>query len=216
MRKKFKIVTAMLCSLCMALCVPNIVNVSATTVNDVIAYARSLGMPESEIQNYISQYGDGEYTSEQCDKAIAYLRDNYKPPAVTDSPVTENTAATETEKIQTFETENKQNTDTENEQTLKTENEPISDTENSQIIVTEDGQVSETNNEQTKQTLKTENEQISETSSDIKDNNGTDIEKKDKSNKSTVITGICMILLSSAGIILIFLKDVKQKGDNLK
>lgn len=54
---------------------------SATSVGDVIAYARSIGMPESEIQGYVAKYGGRDYTSEQCDKAIAALagmKDKYK------------------------------------------------------------------------------------------------------------------------------------------
>lgn len=54
----------------------------ATTVEDVIAYARQMGMPEDEIQGYINQFGSGTYTSEQCDKAIALLS-TYTPPSDT-------------------------------------------------------------------------------------------------------------------------------------
>lgn len=46
---------------------------SATTVGDVIAHARALGMPESQIQHYINQFNTREYTSEECDKGIASL-----------------------------------------------------------------------------------------------------------------------------------------------
>jgi len=51
--------------------------VSATTVGDVIAYARSIGMPEEQVQYYINLGSGREYTSEQCDQAIAYLASYY-------------------------------------------------------------------------------------------------------------------------------------------
>lgn len=51
--------------------------VSATTVDDVIAYARSVGMPEEQVQYYINMGSGGNYTSEQCDQAIAYLASYY-------------------------------------------------------------------------------------------------------------------------------------------
>jgi len=46
---------------------------SATTVGDVIAYARSVGMPEDMVQSYIAMGSGREYTSEQCDQAIEIL-----------------------------------------------------------------------------------------------------------------------------------------------
>lgn len=46
---------------------------SATSVDDVIAHAYAVGLPESQIQQCINQYGGGTYTSEQCDQAIALL-----------------------------------------------------------------------------------------------------------------------------------------------
>jgi len=51
--------------------------VSATTVDDVIAYARSVGMPEEQVQYYINMGSGGTYTSEQCDKAIGMLASYY-------------------------------------------------------------------------------------------------------------------------------------------
>lgn len=48
--------------------------VSATTVSDVIACAYEVGLPETYIQRGINRFGGGTYTSEQCDKAIAALR----------------------------------------------------------------------------------------------------------------------------------------------
>ena len=47
--------------------------VSATTVDDVIAHAYAVGMPESEIQHYINLGSGGTYSSEACDMAIAKL-----------------------------------------------------------------------------------------------------------------------------------------------
>jgi hypothetical protein len=49
---------------------------SATSVGDVIAHAYAVGLPESDIQACIAQYSGREYTSEQCDQAIAAL-DNW-------------------------------------------------------------------------------------------------------------------------------------------
>lgn len=63
----------------------------ATSVGDVIAYARSIGMPESEIQGYIAKYGGRDYTSEQCDQAIAALagmKNKYKKNSQGDSAET--------------------------------------------------------------------------------------------------------------------------------
>lgn len=50
---------------------------SATTVDDVIAYARSVGMPEEQVQYYINMGAGGTYTSEQCDQAIGMLASYY-------------------------------------------------------------------------------------------------------------------------------------------
>ncbi|MGN0582038.1 MAG: hypothetical protein ACI4KB_04990 [Oscillospiraceae bacterium] len=47
--------------------------VSATTVDDVIAYAYAVGLPEAQIQECINRYSGGSYTSEQCDQAIGML-----------------------------------------------------------------------------------------------------------------------------------------------
>lgn len=57
--------------------VPACQEVSATSVGDVIAYARSVGMPEEQVQYYINMGSGREYTSEQCDAAIAYLASYY-------------------------------------------------------------------------------------------------------------------------------------------
>lgn len=46
---------------------------SAATVGDVIAYAYQVGMPEEMIQEYIAMGSGREWTSAQCDQAIAAL-----------------------------------------------------------------------------------------------------------------------------------------------
>lgn len=74
----------------------NSITAYATTVQDVINYARSLGMPEDEIQQYINQFGSGTYTSEQCDKAIELLRTSYVPPTTNNSGNYETEAVHET------------------------------------------------------------------------------------------------------------------------
>lgn len=58
--------------LCAAACLSPL-TASATTVGDVIAHAYAVGLPESTIQECISMYSGGEYTSAQCDSAIAAL-----------------------------------------------------------------------------------------------------------------------------------------------
>lgn len=46
---------------------------SATTVSDVIAAAYAAGWPDWMIQEAINTYSGGNYTSEQCDKAISMI-----------------------------------------------------------------------------------------------------------------------------------------------
>ena len=46
---------------------------SAASVGDVISYAYQVGMPEEMIQQYIAMGSGREWTSEQCDQAIAAL-----------------------------------------------------------------------------------------------------------------------------------------------
>jgi hypothetical protein len=48
-------------------------HISATTVDDVIAHAYEVGLPEEKIQECINIYGSGQYSSEQCQKAIDIL-----------------------------------------------------------------------------------------------------------------------------------------------
>lgn len=55
----------------------NAENISATTVDDVIAYAYEVGLPEDQIQECINLYGGKEYTSEECDNAIKILSGFY-------------------------------------------------------------------------------------------------------------------------------------------
>lgn len=52
-------------------CTPMIT--SAASVGDVISYAYQVGMPEDMIQQYIAMGSGREWTSEQCDQAIAAL-----------------------------------------------------------------------------------------------------------------------------------------------
>ncbi|MCQ2416641.1 MAG: hypothetical protein MJ071_02385 [Oscillospiraceae bacterium] len=67
-----KILAAILSAMALSVSVVSL-EASATTVADVIAYARSIGMPEDMVQSYIAMGSGMEYTSEQCDKAIAIL-----------------------------------------------------------------------------------------------------------------------------------------------
>lgn len=65
---------SILCGIGLALSAGSLsLTASATTVSDVIAHAYAVGLPESTIQQCINQYSGGEYTSEQCDAAIAQL-----------------------------------------------------------------------------------------------------------------------------------------------
>lgn len=74
MKKQIKRMSGLICGLGLLLGAgTGSMTVSATTVDDVIAHAYAVGMPESEIQHYINLYSDGTYTSEQCDMAIAKL-----------------------------------------------------------------------------------------------------------------------------------------------
>lgn len=66
--------TGLLIGLGLALCTGHM-TVSATSVGDVIAHARAVGMPESQIQAYTNQGMSmgREFTSAECDRAIAAL-----------------------------------------------------------------------------------------------------------------------------------------------
>ena len=46
---------------------------SATTVGDVIGAAYAAGWPDWMIQEAINTYSGGNYTSEQCDRAISMI-----------------------------------------------------------------------------------------------------------------------------------------------
>ena len=50
-----------------------VLNADAASMGDVISKAREIGMPESEIQGYISQYGGRDYTSDQYQQAVNAL-----------------------------------------------------------------------------------------------------------------------------------------------
>ena len=72
MRIKIKTLVVVAASaLSIAMCSPIIT--SAATVGDVISYAYQVGMPEDMIQGYIAMGSGREWTSEQCDQAIAAL-----------------------------------------------------------------------------------------------------------------------------------------------
>ena len=70
MKKGFRKVCAALCSTAL-LCAATAVPASASTVSDVIAAAYAVGIPAQYVQEGIAMYGGGNYTSEQCDQAIA-------------------------------------------------------------------------------------------------------------------------------------------------
>lgn len=74
MKKYMTRVAGLLCGLGLLLAGSvGTITASATSVGDVIAHAYAVGLPESQIQQYINQFSGGNYTSEQCDKAIAAL-----------------------------------------------------------------------------------------------------------------------------------------------
>lgn len=74
MKRKMMKITGLVCGLGLLLGTGfGTLTASATTVSDVIAHAYAVGMPEAQIQQYINQFSGGEYTSEQCDKAIGAL-----------------------------------------------------------------------------------------------------------------------------------------------
>lgn len=75
MKNKFKRYTALAAAAaCAALnCIPLVS--SAASVDDVISYAYSIGMPEDMIQQYIAMGSGHEWTSEQCDQAIGALNE---------------------------------------------------------------------------------------------------------------------------------------------
>ena len=72
MKKGFRKVCAALCSTAV-LCAATAVPASASTVSDVIAAAYAVGIPAQYVQEGIAMYGGGNYTSEQCDQAIASI-----------------------------------------------------------------------------------------------------------------------------------------------
>ena len=72
MKKTWRKVCAILCSVAL-LGAGATVPVSAATVDDVIAAAYAVGIPSQYIQEGIAMYGGGNYTSEQCDQAVASI-----------------------------------------------------------------------------------------------------------------------------------------------
>jgi hypothetical protein len=73
MKRKIKNICAFLSGIIIVSSSINNLTASATTVDDVIAHAYKVGLPESTIQQCINNYSSGTYTSEQCDSAIASL-----------------------------------------------------------------------------------------------------------------------------------------------
>lgn len=72
MKKTWRKVFAALCSVAL-LGAGAAMPVSAATVDDVIAAAYAVGIPSQYIQEGIAMYGGGNYTSEQCDQAVASI-----------------------------------------------------------------------------------------------------------------------------------------------
>lgn len=72
MKKTGRKVCAVLCSMVL-LGVGATVPASAATVDDVIAAAYAVGIPSQYVQEGIAMYGGGNYTSEQCDQAVAAI-----------------------------------------------------------------------------------------------------------------------------------------------
>lgn len=78
LKKTIAVITSALTILCLTISIP--MQAMAASMGDVIAKAREIGMPESEINSYIAQYGGRTYTSEQYQQAINALegmRDKY-------------------------------------------------------------------------------------------------------------------------------------------
>ena len=76
MKKFIKAITAGAFSIVLALSAAAstaVLNADAASMGDVISKAREIGMPESEIQGYISQYGGRDYTSDQYQQAVNAL-----------------------------------------------------------------------------------------------------------------------------------------------
>ena len=87
---------------------------SATTVSDVIAAAYAAGWPDWMVQQAINTYSGGNYTSEQCDKAISMIYQyneeagkkieeqlGIKPPAATTAPPENENSSTTTTTVTT-------------------------------------------------------------------------------------------------------------------
>lgn len=73
MRKTNKFIAAAVTALLAVLPMGNALTASATTPDDVIAAAYAAGWPDWLVQQAINMYSGGEYTSEQCDAAIAQI-----------------------------------------------------------------------------------------------------------------------------------------------
>ena len=73
MKKFFNATAAFFTLLVAAAPLSGAITASASTVSDVIAAAQAVGIPSQYIQEGINTYGGGNYTSEQCDQAIASI-----------------------------------------------------------------------------------------------------------------------------------------------
>ncbi len=72
--KKYSVLTmALTAAAAVSMLLPCSLTASATTVNDVIAAAYAAGWPDWMVQEAVNIYSGGDYTSEQCDKAIAQI-----------------------------------------------------------------------------------------------------------------------------------------------
>lgn len=73
MKKFKKIITLLAAVTVSALPLSGGMTASAATVDDVIAAAYAAGWPDWMVQEAVNMFAGGDYTSEQCDKAIAQI-----------------------------------------------------------------------------------------------------------------------------------------------
>ncbi len=73
MRKRNKLIAVLAAAMLSVIPMGNTLTASATTPDDVIAAAYAAGWPDWLVQQAINMYAGGDYTSEQCDAAIAQI-----------------------------------------------------------------------------------------------------------------------------------------------
>jgi hypothetical protein len=73
MRKNHKWLAACAAAVLVACPMAGTMTASATSVGDVIAAAYAAGWPDWMVQSAVNQFGGGNYTSDQCDKAISQI-----------------------------------------------------------------------------------------------------------------------------------------------